>query len=243
MESVLWIIGIVVVGVVIWVICALVSAGEDTKKLRDHLQRTSGVSGTEVLTSARTGLLIDAKFEAIHLAWFDQDRQIRSKEYAYGEIVAVEVLENGSTVTETNRGSQLAGAAIGGLALGGVGAIVGGLSGSKKSTTKVRTLSLKITVEDAVRPTHTIVIADGFDLDVSSGGYRLMRENVDRWHGKLQVAIHKAAEARHVETLSTAHAGASASVADELSKLSALRDEGILSDSEFEEQKRKLLSQ
>lgn len=47
----------------------------------------------------------------------------------YRDILSSEIFENGVTITKTARGNQLGGALIGGLALGGVGAIIGGLSG------------------------------------------------------------------------------------------------------------------
>jgi len=84
----------------------------------------------------------------------------------FRRVTAVEIVENGQTVTNTNRSSQFIGAAVGDLLLGGVGAIVGGLSGSTRSTSNVKSLHLKITVDDQTNPVWLIC----FFVDSSQNG-------------------------------------------------------------------------
>lgn len=69
-----------------------------------------------------------------------------------GDIVSVDVKVNSSTVTKTNRASQLAGAAVGAAALGGIGLLLGGLTGSKTSRDMIETLSLEISTRNAAFP-------------------------------------------------------------------------------------------
>ena len=78
------------------------------------------------------------------------------KVYNFDQIAAVEVVENGATVSQTNRGSQLAGAAIGGLVFGGLGALIGGTSGSTTTRQNVSSILLKVTVDDRYEPVHNI---------------------------------------------------------------------------------------
>lgn len=66
------------------------------------------------------------------------------KELDYENLISVEVLQDNATVISTSRGSQLAGAAIGGALFGVAGAVVGGLSGSQTSSSKVKKNSTKI---------------------------------------------------------------------------------------------------
>lgn len=61
-----------------------------------------------------------------------------------GELLDVSIRINSPAVTKTNRGSQLAGAAIGAAAFGGVGLLVGGLTGKKTTTEIVESVSLEI---------------------------------------------------------------------------------------------------
>jgi hypothetical protein len=62
----------------------------------------------------------------------------------FSSMVSVEIVENGSTVSKTSRGSQLLGVAVGGALGGGVGAIIGGLSGASASRQKVSKVSLHV---------------------------------------------------------------------------------------------------
>lgn len=71
-------------------------------------------------------------------------------------ISGVEVRKNGVTVTRTNRGSQLAGAAIGGLAFGLPGAMVGGLSGSSTASERLKAVSLFYVLDNQEQPVHEV---------------------------------------------------------------------------------------
>lgn len=58
--------------------------------------------------------------------------------YDYKDIIESEVVIDGKSVTKTSRASQFVGTAIGGVLAGGVGAIIGGLSGSTSTKGKVK---------------------------------------------------------------------------------------------------------
>ena len=76
------------------------------------------------------------------------------KAYMFSEVSAVDVVRNGASVTSTDRGSQALGAAVGGMALGGVGLLAGALTGPKRTVDRISELGIKITVDDRVRPVH-----------------------------------------------------------------------------------------
>jgi len=113
-------------------------------------------------------------------------------EYRFDQIASVEVIENGATLTQTNRGSQLLGAAVGGLALGGVGLLVGGMSASSRSRARLRTVALKVVVDDQVRPVHTICFLrwpDAKGIDPDGVIAKPARTAVERVHGLLVTAM------------------------------------------------------
>ncbi len=173
----------------------------------------------------------------------------------YRDVLSSEIIEDGESITKTNRGSQIGGALIGGLALGGVGAIIGGLSGSTKSIGKVSKIALMLTINDVDNPVHYVMTMDMSDaLDNNPSGvrkshpwYKDAMGKAQAWHGKMNVVIRQADEEdRRLEkedAANTVSVNSQYSIADELAKLGELRDKGVLSEAEFASQKAKLLAE
>lgn len=114
--------------------------------------------------------------------------------YAFDQLIAVEALKNGGSIHKSNRGSQLAGAAIGGLLLGPIGLLLGGVTGSKRVEEKISRLSLKIFTDDLVSPVTEILFLDlptGAKAD--SIAVRAAAHQLDEWHGRFQTILHKQA--------------------------------------------------
>lgn len=171
------------------------------------------------------------------------DRQIllgsgeQRQSYRFSDISSVGVVQNDATLAETHRGSQILGATVGGMAFGGVGALIGGLSGSSRSRTRIRRMSLKVTIDDSTCPVYMICFfswptKDGLDPD-----HRLCqsaRSAMERFHAHLLNAIRA--------TSKTPDPGTQVYVAEELQRLWNLKEAGILSENEFLAQKARLLN-
>lgn len=113
-----------------------------------------------------------------------------TKVFNFSDLVAVEVLRNGSSLHKTNRGSQVAGAAVGAVLLGPVGLLLGGLTGSKRTIDKVDKLSLKIFTNDLVNPAHEIIF---FNIPKSKADSLVVKhatQELDAWHGRFQTILH-----------------------------------------------------
>jgi len=82
--------------------------------------------------------------------------QYSARTFSYKDILESEVIIDGETVTKTSRTSQVGGAILGGIFAGGVGAVIGGLSGKTASKEKVKTIQLKIIVNDIKNPLQII---------------------------------------------------------------------------------------
>lgn len=157
-------------------------------------------------------------------------------QYDFASIVSVEVVENGTSVTQTHRGSQLLGAAVGGLTFGPLGAVVGGLSGKSRSKGRVRGISLKVVVDDQVCPVYLICFLrclskEGLDPDSLTANQA--RRSVDRFHAHIlnamrQSQLNASTAPSNASTTAPAH-----SYADELQKLWDLKQVGILNAEEF----------
>ena len=76
----------------------------------------------------------------------------KARIYNYSELLGYEILEDGNTITKGGIGS----AVVGGALFGGIGAVVGGLTGGKKSKEVVRSLKVKIVLDNKVVPAEYI---------------------------------------------------------------------------------------
>lgn len=153
----------------------------------------------------------------------------------YQDILSSEIYENGQTVTKVSRTSQIGGAIVGGLAFGGVGAIIGGLSGKTTSSDEVHAIGLRLTINNTKDPIHDVYLGN-------EESYEQATENVRHWHGLISVLIKRADEEDKQHNSGIPESRTNNSIADELDKLAQLKGEGILSEKEFQDQKQKLLT-
>ncbi|PAD70736.1 hypothetical protein CHH83_02715 [Bacillus sp. 7586-K] len=109
----------------------------------------------------------------------------------YKDILESNLIENGeTTVTETKRGSQIGGMLVGGTLLGSGGAIVGGLSGKKSSSTMINKMELKIVLNDLNNPVVTIPIKDtDEEISKSSSTYKELYDKAYEIHKTISVII------------------------------------------------------
>jgi hypothetical protein len=225
---------IVVIAIVVGIVLAVVGKGVGNRLATETMQRVQSkykIDEIYVSTLDRNLIGINFSWHYVVLGSGNYDAA-----YDFTQIASVEVVENGVTVTQTNRGSQLLGAAVGGLAFGAVGAVVGGLSGSSRSRARLRGISLKVTVDDQLRPVHVISFLQSSDekgLDPEGLVARQARERVDRVHAHILNAMRQAQAKPTVAPV--------AFDANELQKLWDMKQAGILTEDEFTRIKARLL--
>lgn len=137
-------------------------------------------------SSGGSGIAIDPQRNKFAISNGTHDTRI----FDFSDLVAVEVLRNGSSVSKTNRGSQVAGAAVGAVLLGPVGLLLGGLTGSKRSVEKIDRLSLKIFTNDVINPTHEIVFFNAPGSKPNSPAVKHGSQELDAWCGRFQTILH-----------------------------------------------------
>ena len=89
------------------------------------------------------------------LNFFDR-RSIGRKIISYRDILEVSVFEDGNSITTTSRKSQVAGAIIGNIMLGGTGLLIGALTGSKKISETVSSLEVRLVINNTQSPIWSI---------------------------------------------------------------------------------------
>ncbi len=236
-----WLLGFVLI---IFIVAGLMSMYSDSK-----ITENRQVARTELQTHGFKVAKVTDEGDAVSLNETDQKIILRTAKkvsavYLYRDILASEIVQDGRTsITKTQRGSQLGGALIGGLALGGSGAIIGGLSGSTSSQDKVQKIEVVVTVNDTKNPIYRLLVFAGGVKSSEMGPYMNAAQEM---HGLIKVVIEQAdAEDKRQEQANAKNTVAVTqqySVADEIAKLIELRDQRVLTEEEFASQKVKLLA-
>ncbi len=116
-----------------------------------------------------SGLAVDEKRKSICLVWVPGIlAEATARVIGYSDLVGSEIHEDGHTITQASRASQAGGMLVGGLLLGRVGAIVGGLSGTTRSKSKVQRIDLRLIVNDTQSPVHVV---NFLSTPVTKGGF------------------------------------------------------------------------
>jgi ribosomal protein L7/L12 len=132
------------------------------------------------------GVAIDAKRSKFAIT----QPSMLPRVYDFSQLTAVDIVKDGISLQKTNRGSQAVGAAVGGLLLGPVGLLLGGLTGTKRSTEKLKRLSLKIYTNDLGRPMHEIIFFDHpSGIKPDSVLVKPMIDNMEQWYGRFQTIL------------------------------------------------------
>lgn len=159
----------------------------------------------------------------------------------FEDILSIEIMVDGVSVTKTSRSSQLGGALVGGVLAGGVGAIIGGTSGSKTTTEDVKQINLLITVNDIHNP---IYIVNFFSSDVDTAVHNTNHKDAmmvcKEWYGILTHVIK--ADGKIDKSNNNAISLENGNVTEKLKELKQLNIEGIITNEEFNEQKQRILN-
>ena len=155
------------------------------------------------------------------------------------KILNFEYLENGATITD---GHGILRACVGGALFGGVGAVVGAVTGQKNSTGICESMKIKVIFDDLENPASYIDIlgrqVNGAQKD--SAEYEAAFAAAQECMSVLSVLMQRNLDKQGKSVNGTP---VRFSVADELLKFKQLLDMGVLTQEEFDKQKKKLLDE
>jgi len=140
-------------------------------------------------TDGNSGIAIDE--DSGKIALINRLPNILMDVILYRDIISSEVTVDGNSISKTERGNQLGGAVVGGLLFGGVGAVIGGLSGSKKNVEQVNRIDLNIIINNTKSPIHRVCFLN-VECKKSDGIYKKYMNQATHWHALLSAVIRQA---------------------------------------------------
>lgn len=166
----------------------------------------------------------------------------------YSDIIEVSYEENGNQLFSKSTGRTVGGAIVGGMLMGGAGAVVGGLSGDTKQNKEVKSMDIKILLRSTEQTSYVLhYMASSSPLKTKDTTdkerYEEFLKNANQAKDLLSIIIDDAKQnaPQIAPVVSQPVAPKSSSIADELTKLAKLKADGILTEEEFQAQKAKLL--
>jgi hypothetical protein len=124
------------------------------------------------------------------LKFFDK-RTIQREVISYRDILEVAIFEDGNSITATSRKSQVAGAIIGNIMLGGAGLVIGALTGSKKTSATVSHLEIRLIINNTKSPTWSIAFIHS-ETPKRSPSYQKAANQANNLLGLIKVLIKQA---------------------------------------------------
>ena len=227
----------VVIGVFIAVVYSVFKKSR-REKIKKAMDSTSDFDvSIKITDDDRYVFAVDNNRRKVMIINVDKKELLSQYFIDFADIISVELLEDSKISFSKSTTRIIGGGIAGGVIAGGAGAIIGGLSGDSKLEKKVSSLQVKILVRNQNIPSHIIDCFVGFPCDICILHNEM--EKAKRIIDHISVIIDMM-DREYQQELATSKTEMH-SIADELEKLCILKEKGILSNAEFEQQKEKLL--
>ncbi|MCE4051846.1 hypothetical protein [Bacillus sp. Au-Bac7] len=141
-------------------------------------------------------IAVSEKKEMIKIYKINDDMEISEYPIPFEKIIESEIKMDNSLIYKTSRGSQVAGALVGGALAGGVGAIIGGSSPNMTQNEKVQAITLKVIVDDIKNPNYYFDFLPPITefhkgYDKSRPEIKIALERCEYWNSIMEIAIRK----------------------------------------------------
>ncbi len=101
--------------------------------------------------------------------------------YAFDKILQCELMTDSKTILKKSVSGGVGGAILGDVLAGGVGAIIGGSMGSSALTDKIKSVDLKIIINDTSNPVFKVNFFKG-ETKKGSSTYKTAYNEAEKWH-------------------------------------------------------------
>lgn len=253
---------IVIVTFIIVLFLGLLAGNEETQKTNERIKFNSKKMNDNLPSGFyKSKLLIG--YKGFYIFAVDNiNKKIavlvngNSKVIDFKDILSVEIIENGSVIDKKSATRTIGGAVVGGILAGGVGSIIGGLSGANHQKKLVSKLSVKILIKDIHSQSITIDCFDSMTMpiekkqkaDISKSFFKDIYlkgvEDATQIKDTLSIIIDEV-DSQNITPDNknfTSEKNIAVSTSDELFKLLELKEKGVLTEDEFTIQKQKILN-
>lgn len=203
-------------------------------EIRESIKKNSAV--TEEITNFNATKVIGAEveFDDNNKKWLVKSGIFKTKKNAqlfdYDDILDFELLDDGESIMQGGLGRAL----VGGALFGGVGAVVGGVTGKRKNKSICKSLKIKVTLKNINNP---VVYINFIENDTKRDGfmYKIAFQNAQECLSVLQIICDVQQPGQTLKTEQPS------SATEEIIKYKELMDQGIITQEEFEAKKKQLL--
>ncbi|MGG1758515.1 hypothetical protein ABEQ76_05520 [Bacillus velezensis] len=192
----------------------LMGTSIDHQNLRKKtLDKITGESFSRIYTSTdySTKLFFDEDAKKIKIVYISLDDLKNTdinpliKTYNFKDIVDVEIIIDGKAISKVSKGEAFLGASVGGALAGSVGAIVGGGTASSSTKEYVKSIHLRLCVEDYDYPYYDIAFFTGafYDPDLKTASKKSDPEvqkafkEIENWFRYFKLAIRETEKVAH----------------------------------------------
>jgi hypothetical protein len=160
------------------------------------------------------------------------------KTISYADVLGVEVIEDGSSITRAVRPPRTANAGVGAVPTGRVATRGSGLTGrtATAGSAKVRRIDLRLLVNDAAAPLHEVNFYSGFAADANDDLVHHGRLAAHNWYALLADLMRRGAAADRSTPVGLSEATRSIGDDDELEELAQLQGFAVARQAELSSQ-------
>ncbi|BCS85959.1 hypothetical protein prwr041_18520 [Prevotella herbatica] len=139
-------------------------------------------------TMTSTGIIALDINKEIFIAINNKRCIFSEKVIPFSDIIACELVIDGESVYKKSTSRVLGGAIVGNVLAGGVGTVIGGLSGKSKKKEKIKSINLNLTLRDIENPLYIIKFYEykGTDMLLDT-----IKKAAEEWKSRISAIIDK----------------------------------------------------